>query len=480
MAADIKVNNIDVDMISVIHRHDDGYIGFVRKVNRPLFGKDGKPKKFETLFSVKIDELKSCFPELAIYLLTDSYFTVNSFWRHQIWTNKLTKRPDVERKETNLRYLSACYVDLDFYNISESLSFADVSYIVQKMTENGSIPAPSIIANSGRGAYLLWLLIDEDNNRASVPPRAWPEKIILYKAINKAIGKRMTELSWDKRAFDGSRVLRVPGSIHLKADQIVKYQLQFNIAGRVFFYTLRELANFCGLPYLQKPDLMDVRNAIAGELQLFPLYRKTKKKGAIPNNIKGFRILNLKRIQDLITIEQFNGGFPKGCRRRRLTIYCEFLRKAGFDKNQSLEAMIIMAGNCKPPYPHEENDTPIEQIIKNVYSNKTGACRNWTNQKLCQELKITPELAKDLNLITILPIEITQERKSQPSQREFERQRRHAAIYEILRKYFDASIRETQKALNDVNINVSIFTLQKEIPEIRAQIQDELQFLKAS
>ena len=479
MSTDIKINNIDVDMIGLIHRHNDGYIGFVRKVNRPLLGKDGKPKKFEPLFSVKLDELKCCFPELAIYLLTDSYFTVNSFYRTKVWVNKLTKRPDVERKEKYLRRLTACYGDLDFYKSSESLSFADVSYIIQKMTEDGSIPAPSIIANSGRGAYLMWLLIDEDNSGSLVPPRAWPEKIILYKAINKVIGKRMTKLSWDNRAVDGSRVLRVPGSIHFKADQIVKYQLQFNNAGRVFFYTLRELANFCGLPYLEKSDLTQVRKAITGELQLFPLYRKTKKKGAIPNNIKGFRMLNFKRIQDLITIEQFQGGFPHGCRRRRLTLYCEFFRKAGFNKNQTLDAMMKMARNCKPPYPHEENDIPVEQILKNVYSNEKGVCRNWSNQKLCQDLKINTELAKELNLLTIVPAEITRERKSQPSQREVERQRRHAAIYEILRKYFDASIREVQKALNDVNIKASIGTLQKEIPEIKAQIQDEW-LLKAS
>ena len=478
MAADLEVNNIDVDMISLIHRHNDGFICFVRKTNRLLFGKDGKPKKFETLFSVKLDELKNCFPEFAVYLLTDSYFSVNSFYRTKVWLNKLTDKPDVERREKYLRYLNACYVDLDFYKSSERLSFANVSYIIQKMTEDGLIPAPSIITNSGRGAYLMWLLIDEKSG-LPVAPKAYQENIILYKAINKAIGKRMTQLSWDNRAIDGARVLRVPGSYHLKADRIVKYQLQFNNAGRVFFYTLRELANFCGLPYLQKPDLTEVRKVITGEFQPFPLYRKTKKKGSRPNNIKGFRILNLKRIQDLLTIEQFYGGFCHGVRRRRITLLSEFMRKAGFSKDETREALRKMAGNCKPPYPHEENDTPVEQILKNVYSNKKGTCRRWKNEKLCQELKITTELAMELNLLTIVPKEITWERKRQPSQREVKRQERQTAIYEILIKYFDASIREVQKALNDVNIKASIGTLQKEIPEIKAQIQDEW-LLKAS
>jgi len=474
MAVDIKIDNIDVNMISLIHRHDDGYIPFVRKPNRPLSGKDGKRKNFETLYSVTINELKNYFPELALYLITDSYFGINPFWRPAVWENKLTKRPDVERRELNLRYLTACYVDLDFYNTPspQPLSFAHASFIIQSMTEHGLIPPPSIIANSGRGAYLMWLLKDENENGSLVPPRAWPEKVVMYKKINKSIGERLINLDWDRRAFDASRVLRVPGSLHLKANSLVRYQVQYGKDG-MFFYTLRQLANWYNLPYLEKPDLNGVRNAIAGELQLYPLYRKTKKKGSIPQNAKGFITLNLKRIQDLLTLEQHYGGFPKGCRRRRLTVYCEFQRKAGFEKNQTLEAMMIMAKNCKPPYPNEENDTPVEQIIANVYSDKKGGCRNWKNVTLCKDLGITTELARELNLITIVPDEITQERKNQPAQREVEKEKRHHAIYDILVKYFHASIREVQKVLKESAIHASIGTLQREIPQIRAQIQNE-------
>jgi hypothetical protein len=335
----MEPGKIDTDIFELIHRGIDGYIGFSRKSNNPVI-ENGNPKYFENLGSIRADELKSVFPKLKIWLFTDSYFTINSAYAPAYWKNKKTGLPDVSRKEKNLRYLTACYCDLDVgrpkSKIKEQrLTYPEASYHVSILTETGKIPPPSIIARSGRGAYLWWLLID--NKNPSIPPRAWPEKIVLYKKINKELGSRLEELAWDKNAYDAARVLRVPGSYHTTAKQFVYYNVQLDKMGNPFFYTLNELAEFCGLKILENP--------IERIKDLEPKFKQTVKKGSTPKRRNGQIILNIKRAQDLLTLEQYHGGFNHGCRRRRLTIYAEFLRRF-IPKDEALQAIKVMASNC--------------------------------------------------------------------------------------------------------------------------------------
>ena len=53
----MEPGKIDIDIIDLIHRGRDGYIGFARKSNNPVI-KNGNPKYFENLFSILVDELK--------------------------------------------------------------------------------------------------------------------------------------------------------------------------------------------------------------------------------------------------------------------------------------------------------------------------------------------------------------------------------------------------------------------------------------
>jgi hypothetical protein len=473
---------IDIDTIELIHANQNGYIGFARKLNNPKIGKDEKKRYFENLFSIRISDLKSTLPGLVSWLFADSYFTINSYYQPAKWLNSTTNLPDVNRKENNLTSLNCCYCDLDVgrpksKNPFQRLTFAKATYHIQSLTEEGHIPAPSFIVNSGRGAYLLWLLVDKKDN-LTIRPKSWPENVILYKNLNKALGEKLESLAWDKRAFDAARILRVPGSYHIGAGNRVGYQVQYGEDGKMFFYTLEDLAGFMGLNIPEKSKI--ITNRIIYELK-DSKFRATKDKGSRPQNRKGFVTLNLKRIQDLLTLEQHAGGFPHGCRRRRLTVYAEFCRKAGFSFEETKKALEIMAKNCKPAYPSESNDPHIETILKTVFSNKKGAVRNWTNEKLCQELKITAELARELNLTTIVPPEITAERKAKPSPCKLEKMRRQAAIKEILRLDFYASCREISRILNENEIKGSHMTVSRELPGLRTEIQKErLTLLKAS
>ena len=50
--------DIDIlDVLSLIHRGKDSYIGFVRKPNATKFDKKGNPYNFENLGSISINSL---------------------------------------------------------------------------------------------------------------------------------------------------------------------------------------------------------------------------------------------------------------------------------------------------------------------------------------------------------------------------------------------------------------------------------------
>jgi len=115
-------------------------------------------------------------------------------------------------------------------------------------------------------------------------------------------------------------------------------------------------------------------------------------------------------------------------------------------------------------------DPPIETIVKNIYSGRPGSVRNWSNLKLCRELRVTPDLARELNLITIVPPEITKERKNKPGKRAIERKKRHGAILEILKEDINMSSRKVAKILNENGIKGNHSTVNRQLPAIRKEL----------
>lgn len=416
----------DVDKILAIHRDPEGFIGFMRKPDPaaiPRLDKHGKPYKTENLFSIRASDLRSMFPAIAHWLTHDAYMTVNAYYRAAPWRNKTTGFPDVWREEKHLRKLTACYSDVDCGREDSeepggALDWLQAVMIAEAAMESGHLPQASIMARSGRGVYLLWLLHDEKD--PGKLPHAWPESIALYKACNQDLIARLRayELPADVRAFDAARILRAPGSIHRTAGRRVKYWLRADGKGKGFIYTLAELASFLDIPTIQG-ELPEHTRRLALPVD----FRKTRKKGAAPGRSRGMQTLNATRAQDLKTIEQWRGGFlkrgvkyPDGStspgRRFVLSLYANFLHGSGEDLNTTLDALRFMAANMNPEYGSDgpENDPPIETIVKDEYTGERR--RRWKNEKLCALLGITAEAARELELKTIKPSELIAEEKA--------------------------------------------------------------------
>ena len=233
-----------LELLRAIHRSPDSYVGFVRK---PSSANPHEARGFENLGSISTCELEVRFPTLLPWLEQDSYFTVNGSYRVAPWKNRITGLPDVWRGENRLRRLNACFVDLDVgrpksAKLEQRLTWWEAIGAVHVLVADGQLPPVSVVASSGRGAYVFWLLHDERDPH--LPPRAWAETILWYKEINRAIGERLMHLAADPGAHDAARVLRLPDTLHSTARQPVLYYLQTGADGRTPTYALTELAAY--------------------------------------------------------------------------------------------------------------------------------------------------------------------------------------------------------------------------------------------
>jgi len=448
------INNSTIDTIKVIHRWDDCIIGFTRKT------KTG----FMNIGSIAVNELKNYFPQFRPWLLIDSYFTVNSPFMEGPYKLKKTGLPAVFRREKQLKYLNALYVDLDVgrdsKNPIKNQSWRLAAYKAGVLMDSGEVPQASIMVRSGRGLYLLWLLHQKLDD--TQPEKAFPNRVELYKKINKEINNRFQQLAADPVAVDASRVLRTPGSIHGKTYNEVKYIIQLDENGEGFSYSLDEMA-----------DLFSIKtngDELSQEKRLYLDYgRKTKRKGSCPNRKNGLIQLCRMRIEDLLSIEQHRGGIGQGFRYRVLSLYCEFLHGAGYKKEEIETALKAMGHRCNPPYPTkgegEGGDTPILSIIKNFKPHKH------TSKKLCRLLGVTPVIAIELDLKSIVPVEL--KTRTEPK-RDKKRELRIEALRELVQVYGTGyGCRRFVKALDDIGIKSNRTTVNSELRKIAFELNLE-------
>lgn len=394
-------------------------MGFYKK-------RDGK---LDPVAVIQVEELREWFPGMADQVLgEDTYMTVNGFWSPE-------DRGGFRRGEDRLRTLNTCYVDLDVGREEENgkpgatLRWQDAYGIVMNLALDNVIPWPSIAARSGQGMYFFWLLVDAKN--PDRPPGSW--KLDLYKRLNGELSERLLHVAADKAAKDGARILRVPESIHSKVQERVKYWVQCGDDMKPVTYTLQELAQFLGVEETRVPTREPHRREelVSGTPQSEPKPRQPR-----PNKAKGRIALARYRIADIEAVAKAQ-GIHQGNRRVILTHYVENHRIIETDPRDALNACFKLARLCKPFYPGE-GDTPVEAIVRGVYHlparHLLEHCK-LRNDTLVRKLQITPGLARDLNLQTILPKEERERREAEPSKA----QKRIAERRELLRLVMDGN-----------------------------------------
>ena len=121
------------------------------------------------------------------------------------------KRPN--RRLVNLHRLGVCFVDCDTNKTARrSQSPEQQAQAVLLHCEDNGLPRPSLINHSGRGLHVKWCL------DKPLPAQALPR----WNAVQKQLVNALEPFGADKAARDGSRCLRVVGSINPRNGQTAR------------------------------------------------------------------------------------------------------------------------------------------------------------------------------------------------------------------------------------------------------------------
>lgn len=397
---------VDVGMIKVFHRAP-GQKVFI------AFGLDRKGE-FKHYTSVNVSELDNLLPVIREYLLENSFFSISSFYRAAYWTDKKSGLPAVERSKKSISALNACFVDLDVgrmndQNPARRLTWGDAVGAVLNMADRGQIPPPSVIARSGRGVYVFWLL--RHYSFPDRPPTGHSRELALFDKIQNILCHDFISLAADVQAKDACRFFRVPGSRNVKAGAIVRYLGLFTDQNVIPVYTLEDLAEWFGVQTIKTrlPDETEIVLLPAREQRRL---RPVIDRGSAPRRRAGFQKRSANLAADLLALADHFGGWQQGQRYDRLRLYGQLLFNSGANLREVIVGVSEMAAACRPPYPTpgEANDICptriVGEIFKQRFRNPPAA------GKLVKTLSVTPDLARTLKLKTIVPAEIIEERKA--------------------------------------------------------------------
>ncbi len=112
-----------------------------------------------------------------------------------------------KRGNGNIRHYRALYIDLDLKEYSKT----EAVYQIYILIGRGTIPEPTMIVDSGRGIHCYWRI-----EHAPVQAKyTWQE-------LEDYLYKQLKHLGADLGATDGARVLRLPGTINSRNNELCK------------------------------------------------------------------------------------------------------------------------------------------------------------------------------------------------------------------------------------------------------------------
>lgn len=380
--------------------------------------KDGK--KWRQLGALPARQASRIYDIIPMEDMVDMYFTLNTFYRvgpemknglRKVY-NKFTTKEGVKmtgsRQEKNLQDFRCLYVDMDIYRNKEEVNWRDATALVQKMADKGIIPHPSFFANSGRGAYAIWTIKPHETKSVD---------LLNYKALNRALYREFKEYSpllEPDNVFDGSRVLRLPGSVNSKApDNPVAYVVQYDRSGRTYEHTLESVAEKLSLSLAEpKPKqslpLKTTETATAitpadmtpeRPRTLDPKARHSMSEGG-KNGMKALGIRRLSELKEVIKEKPVRQGF----RYKTLFMVASTARIAGLDKSEASITLKDMAAGFLPPYPGTDaNDVSVHEIVNAAY---TGKIIKHKATSLAKFFNLSTQDCRNLLLSTIYTEEI--------------------------------------------------------------------------
>lgn len=211
-----------------------------------------------TLFEYCIEQTQYLMPntlhQRALMGKTDTFFREGLDREHPEY---------FQAKNRYVHELCAITIDLDVGR-GEGLTAGQALGCVFDLCLNHKMVWPSLVALSGRGAYLMFLLRNE--NSISPPPNT-DDNAACWKLIVNEMLHRLDSLSADPNAKRLANWFKRPGTIDTNTgNEVVYMTFGVNSLSNVPLYRLSHLMKVFGLHHEPDPMAIDVRPAQAKQL----------------------------------------------------------------------------------------------------------------------------------------------------------------------------------------------------------------------
>ena len=424
-----------LELIRMFHRNEHSFISFLRR--------ESADAEMKTLIQIRVGHLATRGPSRA-QLRTDAYFSINGFRR---WG---TRRTD------DLSALNAAFVDLDYHIQPAPLTWQEVAEVINSAISAEIIPAPSVLVNSGQGAWLIWLLVAEDDSGCA-PTAPFSNRQFL-RAINDRLAAILSaafpELGVDAQSAELARCLRVPGSLNSKSATAVRFFVHRTPWDAPLTYTLDRLAreiDVCPPSFRRKQQSLLVTR--------LPKTAGAKARGGATNLSRELKA----RLDEIARIEQSRGGFREGHRNNAALTIAVTLRGLHRSPDEIFEEVSSFGRGCRPPL------SPA-----NIRGAVAERRYRFTNTSIASRLGVTVEEADRLGLRHIRP----DYRPKRPDANATKgRKEAAAARRDALRAIIEAReeegkrdlppLRELVRLLSDRNVVASVRTVSKDLDSMR-------------
>ena len=293
-----------------------------------------------------------------------------------------------KRRVSNIRQFRALYIDLDKIEHDQEVIYNRIF----KLSEDGEIPKPTMIVDSGRGLHIYWRIYN-------APYQA----LDTWQQLEDFLYYKLKEYGADGKALDAVRVLRIPGTVNSKNNKrcsilYVDEDLQYSM------YDLREKY----LKYKPKKNQLEFHQT------------KKEKNNVITNKFFTSYSLHSTRAEDIKTLCKLRNYDIHDYNCRNMVIHCYAYWIGLVVRNtDELEKEVIELNNAfTKPLKESEIKAVLRCIPKVIdkfimYENdvKAGIVRRvskgmrdkegywYKNETLIERLDITEEEQKHLKTI---------------------------------------------------------------------------------
>jgi hypothetical protein len=129
---------------------------------------------------------------------------------------------------------------------------------------------------------------------------------------------------------------------------------------------------------------------------------------------------------------------------------------------------MAMAGDCQPSYPSDPTDVKIDALVKTIMSSNKSV---WGADRLVKTFGVTADIARRLELNTIIPAEVKAEREAEKvSKQDVIKERRERIKNLITRKRAIPTNKQITGLLNWSGFDVSESTVSRDIKAILKEL----------